>query len=234
MTLKKTQFRTKKTPSGHTHAFRKSDGKQVCGAQKAKQPGIYCQQTGGLAENGRCRHHGAKSGRPKTVGLWDRAFGRHADAFRAAREDPELLDLERVLAGLNMEVVRCIERLEDHDTPEWRQELLQLSELSRGDEEGAEKAGEKLHALIASGCESDDAHARFRQQIDRLGQRLEKVWGVKLAQKNAVSATDLASILGHFLDFVRLEAGEQAAVGVERRMSREMERKPRPSRVGLN
>lgn len=232
MALKKSEVRFEEV-DGRRLAYRKSDGVQVCGAQARSSKGGLCSQRK-LYPNGRCRMHGGKAGRPPATGLWARSFGRMRAAYEEARSDPELLDLERIVAALNMEVVRCIERLEEHDTPKWRQELLGLSAEARAGEEGSEKAAEKLHALIESGCESDDAHAKFRQQVDRLGQRLEKVWGVKLAQKNAVSATDLVAVLSQFLDFVRLEAGEEAAQGVERRMDRAMNRKPRPSRVGLN
>lgn len=232
MALKKSQIRFEEV-DGRRFAYRKRDGKQVCGAKAKSAKGEFCSQSK-VAANGRCRMHGANSGRPITVGRWDRALGSMADAWREARADPDLLSLERVIAVLDMEITHAFERVEQRDSPEWRRELLKAFRESQSGEDGAPAALTKLGELIENGCDSDDARMKMRQQADRLAQRLEKVWSVKLAQKNAVSATDLVSILGHFLDFVRLEAGEEAAAGVERRMSREMARKPKPSRVGLN
>ncbi|MCA9629365.1 MAG: hypothetical protein KC766_16940 [Myxococcales bacterium] len=223
---------------GRRFAYRLSDGRQVCGAKVRSKPGSLCGNFQHLSPNGRCRNHGGLGGRPPTTGRWAKSLGRFGESYMAAKEDPELLDLSRTLAILDMVVERAARRIEEHDTPAFRRRLQQLYEemttlLREGEASRAQDAMAELGRLIRDGGSEEDAFGELSRAAERLSRRAEKAWDLKLTRKHAIAADDLAQILGQFLDFVRLEGTEEIAVAVEQRMLAAMSRPPRRSRVGM-
>lgn len=219
-------------------AYRLSDGRQVCGSKVKSKPGNFCGNWQHLAPNGRCRNHGGLGGRPPTTGRWASSLGRFGESYLAAKEDPELLDLSRTLAILDMVVERAARRIEERDTPAFRRRLGELFEemstlLREGEASKAQEVMAELGRLIRDGGSEEDAFGEFSRAAERLSRRAEKAWDLKLSRKHAIAADDLAQILGQFLDFVRLEGTEEIALAVERRLSMAMARPPRRSRVGM-
>jgi hypothetical protein len=218
--------------------YRIEDGRQVCGAKVRSKPGHFCGNWQHLAPNGRCKNHGARAGRKPTAGRWERSLGRFGEFYAAAKEDPELLDLSRTLAILDMAVERAAKRIEERDTPAFRRRLVELFEemstlLREGEASKAQDVMAELGRLIRTGGSEEDAFGELSRAAERLSKRAEKAWDLKLSRKHAIAADDLARILGQFLDFVRLEGTEEIALAVERRLAMEMARPPRRSRVGM-
>lgn len=237
MTLPKTEIEFR-TVNDRRLAYRLSDGRQVCGAQAKLKPGELCTNWKNLQPNGRCRLHGGRAGRPPISGRWARSLGRFGDSYLAAKEDPELLDLSRSLAILDMVVERAARRIEERDTPAFRRRLGELFEemstlLREGEASKAQEVMAELGRLIRDGGSEEDAFSELSRAAERLSRRAEKAWDLKLSRKHSVAADDLARILGQFLDFIRLEGTEEIAVAVEQRMKLEMSRPPKRSRVGM-
>lgn len=219
-------------------AYRLSDGRQVCGAKVRSKPGSLCGNFQHLSPNGRCRNHGGLGGRPPSGGRWAKSLGRFGESYMAAKEDPELLDLSRTLAILDMVVERAARRIEERDTPQFRRRLQELYEemttlLREGEASKAQDVMAELGRLIRDGGSEEDAFGELSRAAERLSRRAEKAWDLKLTRKHSIAADDLARILGQFLDFIRLEGTEEIAVAVEQRMKLEMARPPRRSRVGM-
>lgn len=221
---------------GRSLAFRLADGRQVCGSKVRSKPGSRCGNWQNLSPNGRCRMHGGLGGRPSTTGRWARSLGRFGESYMAAKKDPDLLDLRRSLAILDLAVERCARRIEERDTPEFRKRLRRLYEemttlLREGEAAKAQDAMTELGRLIQAGGSEDDAFRQLSIAAERLSKRAEKAWDLKLSRKHAIAADDLAEILRQFLDFIRLEATEEIAEAVEQRMLLAMSQPPRRSRL---
>jgi hypothetical protein len=125
---------------------------------------------------------------------------------------------------MDVVVQRAVERIEEHDTPEFRKRALNLFEEARaaGDAETTAALLGQLGALLKRGASEDKALDRLADTAERLARRQEKAWGIKLDAATALNARDLMAVLARFADIVLEEVPKDAAARVIRRIDGEI------------
>lgn len=178
--------------------------------------------------NGRCPKHGGKSpppgpGHPRYKhGMFSKAR-RAREAFEAAMDDPDLLDVRKGAALMQAGVEEAAERLEELDTPELRRRAMQLLDESFAATQPGE-ANAKLMALrelLEQGTSEDRA---FRDLIERgreLQRAIESAWRIKLHAAQAINGAELATTLHGLLAILSQEVGPEPAARVLERFDRE-------------
>ena len=138
------------------------EGRAVCGRRK-KEKNRAIENEACLAPpmpNGACRVHGGKAGAPIRTGRYSRVMKKWLGDFERARSDQELLDAKQELALMDVAIERLLERVEEADTPSWRQEVgetyLALQAAIRGQRQAQVAAlMKRLGELIESGATAD-------------------------------------------------------------------------------
>lgn len=170
-----------------------------------------------------CRMHGAKGGRPPQTGRYSKHLGRIRECYESALADRTLLDLREPIAALDAIVRRLAERVEELDTPTYRQTLMALLEESRGADAGkAHAAAAAMHALIERGADEDQTLAVLRDSLSELAKRIEGAWKVKLDKKHALGMAEQRVLFARFLDIVAGETDLATAQRVGARLHGEL------------
>jgi len=170
-----------------------------------------------------CRMHGARGGGPIKTGRYSKHLGRIAESYEAALADKALLDLREPIAALDAIVRRLAERVEELDTPDYRQRLMELlSESKADDADKAYGARAQLEELIERGADEDRTLAVLRDSLSELAKRIEGAWKVKLDKKHALGAAEQRVLIARFLDLVAQEFGVEASIRVGRRFRGEV------------
>jgi hypothetical protein len=150
-------------------------------------------------------------------------------AYEGSLADPGLMDLEHPIALIDSAVQRLSERVEDHDTIEFRKNAITIYEAvgaaSRAGNaaEAAEKMNE-LGRLLRAGGGEDSAMRELIVGANTLARRIEGAWGVRLARQQSINAGDLVAVLGRLVSVIRDETGPTIAVKVIARLDEEISR----------
>lgn len=151
-----------------------------------------------LVEGDVCKWHGKGGGRPIIHGRYSKLPKRIADAFEAARADPQLLDLSEGVALLDALMQERIGRMAAGDSPEWRKDLLERFDfaitLAAGDPSKLAKVLTACRELLVQGCDSDRAEAAIFAMREKVSARVEELWKIRLARGSVVNARDLAAM----------------------------------------
>jgi len=171
-----------------------------------------------------CRMHGGHAGRPPTSGRRSMALGRLQEAYEEAKNDPTLLDLKDTLAVLDLVMQKAAEHFVDSDTPELRQNALELLIQARAEPEPEKREHylDALEELLRAGANESDALENLAKAAERLARRKEKAWGIKLDAAVAMNARDMIAVLARLTDFIMEEAPRDAAGRIIRRIDQEI------------
>jgi hypothetical protein len=152
------------------------------------------------------------------------ALGRLQEAYEEAKNDPTLLDLKDTLAVLDVAMQKAAEHFVDKDTPELRQNALELVVQARveTDEEKRHQYLEALEDLLRQGAHESEALENLAKAAERLARRKEKAWGIKLDAAVAMNARDMVAVLARLTDFIMEEAPRDAAGRIIRRIDQEI------------
>lgn len=211
--------------TGRRFAYRKKDGRQVCGARRNKGKPGRCANWQNLGPSGRCRLHGGApgTGGPIRHGRYSKVLGRLADAYEESRADATLSDLREPISLLDVAVKRAAKRAAEAETAEFRKQALELWRAIVGagvDWGEAEQPAKALGALLTSGVAEDQAFEQLVRTADRLAHRVEQWWQVRLAKRQVVNAKDLTAIFARLVDEIRQNVPEPHAGRVIDRVSR--------------
>jgi len=199
---------------------------KVCGARR-RSDGEPCQEWK-LKGRKRCRKHGGLSTGPISSGR----RARMAQAFGALYEhvatDPLLLDLTPTLSLTLIREHELIERLGAGDTPAFRQKAFALYQEVRAatrarDTEAIQDAMERLETLLKAGADRDEAWAKLEETGDRHARLVEQHTRIETAKQNIVTNVQFRVFAQRMFEFIRLEAGEDVAYRVGRRLRAEIE-----------
>lgn len=172
-----------------------------------------------------CWRHGGLGGRPGG-GRWSQALGRLGAVLDKVRDDPELTDLERPLSVLSLVVEERMKRVDDGDTPQFRERARELydqaRELSSTDPAGAAAAMTELGKLLREGIKHDKALDSLVAGVDKYRRALEEFWKIRLARQHVINEKDMISILARVAQFAREEMGEDGSARFLRRLDREL------------
>jgi energy-converting hydrogenase Eha subunit G len=174
-----------------------------------------------------CRYHGGTSnGRPIVHGRYSTRLPRILGQFYAeALEDVgELANLSETLALRETLLRRSAQRVEELDTPGFRDTAVQLFETCRSAGSPQELAASlsALGAHLKRGASEDAALRDFGYQVEEMARRQEKVWDLRMKGATAISARDLVAILARFASIVTEEAPRELALAVCGRIDREL------------
>lgn len=179
-----------------------------CGAQLRKKPGQYCGRRPARGRS-RCKlHGGAKgSGHPIQHGRRSKYIGHLlAEGYRDAIGSPRLLNLRETVAVQDAIVQRCLARLNESDTPDFRTRALALYNRhvnpSDGDDGDDANALARLGELLEAGCTEDRALRDVAEQNARLHDQIVEAWKIKLNKAQVMNSTDLASVFAWFVDML--------------------------------
>ncbi|MEO2161504.1 MAG: hypothetical protein ABGY29_03165 [bacterium] len=171
-----------------------------------------------------CRFHGGLGGSYPKTGRYSEGLGRFREAYQAARNDPNLMDLRETMALLDVAVQKSVERATAKDTPEFRRRASELFVKARssGDPQEASRHLSELGELLMAGVADDVALEHLSKAAERLARRQEKAWSIKLDAAQAINARDLVAVLARFADIVLTEAPRDAAARIIRRIDGEV------------
>ncbi len=165
-----------------------------------------------------CRWHGGvvkkgEHGRPIINGRYAKRLGGLREAYIDSREDQALFDLREPAAVLDAVVQRTMERLQELDTPDFRQEALRFlgeyqSAKGEGNETGAKAAIERLSELLHRGASEDAALADVTEVVVTFQKRIEKAWDIKLHRDETMNITDLKGVLGYLYGITIAACGD--------------------------
>lgn len=172
-----------------------------------------------------CRMHGAGGGRPIIHGRYSKVLKKSglANHYLDAVENRNLFDLKEPIALLEACLQKASERAAERDTPDFRRRCLELYE----DAQQASKAGDTqefvskmrdLGQLLRDGVNEDKATSEIGLQAERLAKRLEGAWRIHLDKAQVYNKQQMVSLLGQFMEFVRIEAGSAVAQRVQSRL----------------
>ena len=170
------------------------------------------------------RLHGGLGGAPIKHGRYAKGLGRFREAYQEARQDESLLDLRETLALIDIGVQRAAERVSENDTPEFREQALELYNQARSATDPKESARclSLLGELLERGIADDKALDHLAKSAERLARRQEKAWSIRLDAATALNARDLVACLARFADIVLEEVPKDAAARVIRRIDGEV------------
>ncbi len=166
-----------------------------------------------------CRYHGARGGAPIKTGRYSIRLGRFRDAYESAlNEEEALMDLRETMALLDITLQRAAERAAQLDTPDFRKRANQIFDLARQatDPEEARRHLSDLGMLLREGSDEDSALKQLSDAAERLAQRQEKAWSIRLSAAQVINARDLVTVLSRFVEIVTEEAPEIAPRIIER------------------
>jgi len=172
-----------------------------------------------------CRMHGAGGGRPIKHGRYSRVLKKSglASHYDEAVEDRNLFDLKEPIALLEACLQRTTERVADRDTPDFRKRCLDLFEaaqqaLKDGDSAGMSSNLKVLGQLLRDGVSEDRAIDQLSDQADKLARRIEGAWRIHLDKTQVFNRSQMVSLLGQFMEFVRMEAGGVVASRIQSKL----------------
>lgn len=175
---------------------------------------------GNIAEPGYtvCRWHGGKTPM-RSGGRYGAMMTSLREHYVSALKDDSMLDLREPLAVLDAIAKRCIQRAEERDTPKFRARIFEYLDAARaasaaGDPADAARLLGLAYTLARDGTAEDDALREMRASIGEFADRVEKAWGVRLKQANAVNYRDLVATLARFIEIVGQECGGEMAMRV--------------------
>jgi hypothetical protein len=169
--------------------------------------------------------HGAGGGRPIIHGRYSKVLKKSglAGHYQDAVENRDIFDLKEPIALLEACLQKASERAAERDTPDFRRRCLELYE----DAQQASKAGDTqefvskmrdLGQLLRDGVSEDRATSEIGLQAERLAKRLEGAWRIHLDKAQVYNKQQMVSLLGQFMEFVRIEAGASVAQRVQSRL----------------
>lgn len=176
-----------------------------------------------------CRMHGAGGGRPIIHGRYSKVLKNSGlvSHYLDAVENKSLFDLKEPIALLEACLQKASERAAERDTPDFRRRCLELYE----DAQQASKAGDTqefvskmrdLGQLLREGVSEDRATSEIGLQAERLAKRLEGAWRIHLDKAQVYNKQQMVSLLGQFMEFVRIEAGAIVAQRIQSRLVGEL------------
>lgn len=147
----------------------------------------------------KCRMHlgkkpGTAGGRPIEHGLRSSLPARLRERADAAHADERLSDLRETASVLSALVQEIAARLEQGDTPEFREHALSLLVQIESNKEGSDAAWNALAAHVRSGVKEDAGRSLLWERVERLSKRLEEWRKIDLSAKNAVSLDELTKL----------------------------------------
>lgn len=207
-----------------------------CNARKKDGTGL-CRQNPTKGRK-RCRSHGGGKGdkpigRPPTHGKNSAAYGRFTAALEAAKNDPEVWDIRKPLAALELHLQEVAKRASKGDSPEMRQQALELAwalEREWPAEAPTPRSLEDLVELLSQGVNETRQLEAFAQAAERLGQRLDRAWDVRLRATNVINARDVEILFGRLIGILY----QHLEPKVVSRVVDAMEREGLPKPVGAS
>jgi len=161
-----------------------------------------------------CRWHGkVKSGwhGPPSIGAaegrYSKSLGRFREAYEESLVSRSLFDLREGLAVLDSLAKRCMERVEQLDTPQFRRASLEMLDvLSLAIQEGnVDATADALQALslhLRRGAQEDSSINLLASTVETLQKRVEKAWEIKLKNEETMNVRDMVGVLGMFVNVV--------------------------------
>ncbi len=190
---------------GRTH-YAMADGRPVCGRLKREHNRVI-ENEACLAPpmaNGACRVHGGKAGAPIRTGRYSRVLKKMRGAFERARADEDLVDARQDLAAMDVLIEQLFERMEELDSPAWRQKLLETSRALRA----ALRAGNQTLGLatmrrlcdqIENGASIDQIAGDLIANLERRANRAVRIGELELKRAEKVTVDELTAVLREFL-----------------------------------
>ena len=160
-------------------------------------------------------HGGTNPGPPMTAGgRYCRNLKVLRPAFQAALADPELLDGRREIAMMDVVLGKLVQRVEQQDTPGWREELRKTytalaAALKAGNTERAGTIMQRLGKLIDNGAEADRVVRDLISGLDARSARAQKEREVNIKGEGVTTMTDMMVIFGQWVDVLRKHLDER-------------------------
>ncbi|MCP4004538.1 MAG: hypothetical protein GY725_10115 [bacterium] len=125
-------------------------------------------------------------------------------AFERARADEDLIDARRDLAAMDVLIEQLFERVEELDSPAWRQELLdtfQRLQAAIRSHRQAQVSAEmrKLGELIGHGASVDQIANDLIASLERRANRAVRIGELELRRSEKVTVEEMAVVLREFL-----------------------------------
>lgn len=162
----------------------------------------------------KCRYHkgqvpGQWNSKLPSNGRYSKAsgVGRLRQAYEDSLGDSDLLSLREPIAMLDAVAKRRIERVEELDTPYFRQEALRLylehrEAEAEGKDADADQILHHLGDLLEMGGREDQALSLVTETVEILQRRVEEAWKIKLKAEEVINVRDLVAVLGRLSDIV--------------------------------
>ncbi len=190
---------------GRDHFFMK-DGRPVCGRLK-REHNRAIENEACLAPpmaNGACRVHGGKAGAPIRTGRYSRVLIKLRGAFERARADDDLVDARQDLAAMDVLIEQLFERMEELDSPAWRQELRETfrglqAAIRSHSQTKVSAAMRKLGDLIEQGASIDQIASDLIANLERRANRAVRIGELELKRAEKVTVEELTAVLRDFL-----------------------------------
>lgn len=195
-------------------------------AARAKSTGLRC-KAGVVPGKAVCIKHGGRAGPPLKTGKFSSGAGRIGEAYQRWVQQIDALDPTDHLAAMAALAERCMQRVEEKDTPEFRRNAIALYEeaLSQDAQTSPERRAAALTALgklLRKGASEDTALRGAMDGMERLGKRLEAERALRNQEAHTVRMADLQGMVMGILT-VLLEhgnVGRQIATEIEARVIR--------------
>jgi hypothetical protein len=145
-------------------------------------------------------------------------YSRHLKTFRkdfdAALADPDLLEGRREIAMMDVVLGKLVQRVEQQDTPSWREELRKTytqlaAALKAGKTEQAGVVMQRLGKLIEQGAKEDRVVRDLISGLDVRSARAQKEREVNLKGEGITTMTDMMVIFGQWVDVLQRSLDEK-------------------------
>lgn len=184
--------------------------RKLCGAKK--RDGSLCRAP--AMANGRCRIHGGKTPRGEALpqfkhGRYSKAIPtRMLNAYEAAANDPELLDLKQSVALLDARLIDLLGNLDTGETAGRWQDMRKAyrafrAALAAHDDPGMVRAVSAMDDLISLGTSEAEAWGEIRALLDDRRKHVETQRRLELAGERGVPATEVVTMLGAILNIAQ-------------------------------
>ncbi len=205
---------------GRTH-YAMADGRPVCGRLKREHNRVI-EDEACLAPpmaNGACRVHGGKAGAPIRTGRYSRVLQKLRGAFERARADGDLVDARQDLAAMDVLIEQLFERMEELDSPAWRQQLLETfrglqAAIRSHSQTQVSAAMRRLGDLIEQGASIDQIASDLIANLERRANRAVRIGELELKRAEKVTVDDLTAVLREFLSILERSLEPQVYHGL--------------------
>lgn len=164
-----------------------------------------------------CRYHGThklarqKNGRPISTGKYSERMGRFRKHYEEALASGSNVDLREGLAVFDAIVKRTMERVNERDTPDFRENARKLcaEAMNASGEEEKDKKLKAMMKYLDRGCSEDASIRLLASSVEAMQKRVEKAWEIKLKAEDVMNVRDLVTVISQFTDAVYRVAGDK-------------------------